>query len=311
VAATLDADRENNGGTSLAVQKVRSYDFNQPGGLERHHQRSLQLLLEVLSHRVGGALTAGLGIPIHVKLAGLEQLPFEEWAGLLPEPTCLITASFSSLAGRILLHIPVPLAMVLVDLRLGGKGQEVEVERVLTDIESRIISDIVQGVLGEMQPVMAPYLPLRLNGVSQVTGVRFLTGFQTNEVALVGSFSLSLTDGRTYDFTLCLPYTSVRPLVDSIVASELEGGEQEQQGSEEMAAAVLDVPVEVSVQFPSLTLTPREIMGLEPGDVIGLEYEQDRPLFGVVGGQWLFDVLPTTRGKRLACVVVERRRAQH
>ena len=41
------------------------------------------------------------------------------------------------------------------------------------------------------------------------------------------------------------------------------------------------------------------------GDVVGLPYDQGESLSLVVGDQHHLDVLPTTSGKRLACVVVD------
>jgi len=41
------------------------------------------------------------------------------------------------------------------------------------------------------------------------------------------------------------------------------------------------------------------------GDVVGLPYDQGESLSLVVGDQHHLEVLPTTSGKRLACVVVD------
>ena len=102
---------------------IRVHDFRMPKTLDRNHLRGLQVLYETLAHRASGLLTNRLRTPVTLTLGEFEQHTWGEYAGQLPEPTCLFAATMAPLQGRAVLHVPLPLAMTVVDLRMGGKGK--------------------------------------------------------------------------------------------------------------------------------------------------------------------------------------------
>ena len=63
-----------------------------------------------------------LRTPVKVDIGELEQQRWEEYVNGLPDPTFLTGATVVPTGGRIILHLPLPLAMALVEIRLGGTG---------------------------------------------------------------------------------------------------------------------------------------------------------------------------------------------
>jgi flagellar motor switch protein FliM len=295
------------GGAPERRPALRVHDFRLPKTLDRTHIRGLQVLYEALAHRASGLLTTRLRTPVTLSLGEFEQHTWGEYAGTLPEPTCLFAATMPPLQGRVVLHVPLALAMVVVDLRMGGTGKPSRVteERALTEIEQRLLADVADAVLSELPAVFAPVLALQLGSPMQVSSAQFLPPVRPTDMDFLVPLVFELHEEARFSFELCFPFSIVQPLVDALAA---QNQEEELPGVGDAAAIaerLLDTAVDVRVRFPSTTLTPADFLHLAVGDVVGLPYNQGDSLSFLVGEQHHLDVLPTTSGKRLACVVVD------
>jgi flagellar motor switch protein FliM len=290
-----------------ARTNVRVHDFRLPKTLDRNRIRGLQVLYETLAHRASGLLTSRLRAPVTLTLGEFEQHTWGEYAGTLPEPTCLFAVTLAPLQGRVVLHMPLPLAMTVVDLRMGGSGSGRYVaERALTEIEQRLVADVADAVFSELPSILAPVMALQIGTPMQVNSAQFLPPVRPTDMALLVPLALELHEGAHFSFELSFPFSIVQPLVDVL---DTQNQDEELTGGVGDAAAVyrrlLETPVDIRVLFPSTTLTPADFLHLAVGDVVGLPYDQGEALALVVGDQHHLDVLPTTSGKRLACVVVD------
>ena len=284
---------------------VRPYDFRMPEALDRAQVRGLRVLLEVLVHRGSGVLTTRLRAPVNLELGDLEQCSWAEYAGTLPEPTCLFAVTLPPLPGRLVLHLPIELALAAVDLRMGGAGKGKYAARALTEIEQRLVATVADDLFNELPAVFAPLATLQVGAAVQVASVQFLPPVRPTDMYLLAPLTLELGEDATFRFDLCFPFSILHPLADALSAQSAEDDLPATRASEAVARRLLDTLVDVRVRFPSTTLTPADVLHLAVGDVIGLPYDQGAPLALVVGEQHHLDVLPTTCGKRLACVVID------
>ncbi len=290
-----------------ARTNIRVHDFSMPKTLDRNRIRGLQVLYETLAHRASGLLTNRLRTPVTLTLGEFEQHTWGEYAGQLPEPTCLFAVTMAPLQGRVVLHVPLPLAMTVVDLRMGGKGDgRYQVERPLTEIEQRLVADAADALFSELPSVLAPVMALQIGTPMQVNSAQFLPPVRPTDMALLVPLVFELHEDARFAFELCFPFSIVQPLVDTL---DIQNQDEEMTGGIGDADAVvrrlLETPVDIRVLFPSTMLTPADFLHLAVGDVVGLPYDQGASLSLVVGDQHHLDVLPTTSGKRLACVVVD------
>ncbi len=307
MAGPPDARPDELPGTAAGEHRLaaRVYDFRLPETLDRTRIRGLRVLYEVLAHRSSGTLATRLRVPVNLALGELEQHSWGELSGTLPEPTCLFAATLPPLSGRVVLHIPLPLALVIVDLRMGGNGKGRYPERALTEIEQRLVAGVADDVLSELPAVFAPLATLQVGASVQVASVQFLPPVRPTEMYLLVPLTLGLDEETTFPFELCFPFSVLHPLADALAT---QGGEDDQPSagdSQVVMHRLLGTPVDMRVRFPSTTLTPADFLHLAVGDVIGLSYDNGSPLSLVVGNQHHLDVLPTTNGKRLACVVID------
>lgn len=291
---------------SRTSTEVRPYDFQRQETLERGRLRRLNPILEVLAHRIAGALTSSTGSAARVEVAALEQIRWEQYAGAMPEPTFLTSALVTPLGGRVVLHLPLELAFAICEIRLGGTGSTEPPLRPLTDIEQRLVGDVVVGALAEIPPAFAPVISLGLGPATSVSSSMFLQVAKPTELCLIISLGVTLNDAESQEANICLPFTVLLPLLDAIERLEvLDEAEDQPHGVGELRQRLLQCPIDAVVCFPDVHLGSDELLALAPGDIIPLRQEQGRPLLLTVGGTRYCDVVPMARGKRLACLVVE------
>ncbi len=291
---------------STAETRVRPYDFQRQETLERGRLRRLNPILEVLAHRIGGALTAMMRMPVRVEAGPTDQVRWEEYASSLPEPTFLTSAMVTPLGGRVVLHLPVALCMAAVEVRLGGSGTTQVDDRPLTEIEQLLVGEVANAALDEIPAAFAPVLPLGLGATTSVASSMFLQVAKPSEYCALITLAFSIGDGGPMPASLCVPFTVLLPLVDAVERLEdVDEPAANEHMVAEVRARLLECTVEPAVCFPDVPLASDEILGLAPGDVIPLHRDQGLPLLLSVAGVPYCEVVPMVRGKRLACIVVE------
>lgn len=287
-------------------RRVRPYDFQQQEALDRSRLRRLNPVLEVLAHRIAGALTSTLRQSVRVEIGELDQQRWEVYTSELPEPTFLCSATITPLGGRIILHLPLAFALALVEVRLGGAGRGEQPQRPLTEIEQRLVSEVAQQALTELPPAFAPVLSIGIGALSSVGSSMFLQAVKPSEMCLLIALHCEVGDVGTFEASLCLPITVLLPILDALERlDKVEATSDADATQHRIRHRLLEAPVDAVMCFPDIELSPEELLSLVPGDIVPLHHAQGAPLLLRVGGVPFCHVMATNRGKRLAGLVVE------
>jgi flagellar motor switch protein FliM len=287
-------------------RRIRPYDFQQQEALDRGRLRRLNPVLEVLAHRIAGALTSLLRQPVRVEVGELDQRRWETYTADLPEPTFLCSATVTPFGGRIVLHLPLEFALTLVELRMGGSGRSGQPQRALTEIEQRLVSEVAQQALGEIVPAFAPVLTLGIGALASVSSSMFLQAVKPTEMCLLIGLRVDLGDVGSFDTSLCLPITVLLPILDALERLDrVESAPDTGETHGNVRQRLLETTVDAAVCFPDIQLPSGDLLTLAPGDVVPLHHPVGSPLLLRVGGVPFCHVVATSRGKRLAGLVVE------
>lgn len=288
-------------------RQVQPYDFQRRDALERSRLRLLQPLLEVLTHRVAGALTSLLQTPVKVDIGDLEQQRWDEYVNGLPEPTFLTGATIVPTGGRIVLHIPLPLSTALVEIRLGGSGLGPPIERHMTEVEQRLVAEVARGVLSEVPRAFSSAMDVTLGATSSVQSGLFLPGASTpNEMCLLVVLKVEINERVLQEASLCLPLLVLLPLLDAIERlDKVDLTEETGSAAHLVRERLLVTDLEIRAHWPEVWLSPEDLLSLVPGDVVRLHRARTMPIVVSAGGIRFCDAVPTTRNKAVACMVVE------
>src|SRR5207249_4785208 len=121
---------------------VKRYDFRRPDKLSKDHLRSIRVLHESFARLLASSLTSYVRTNVQVRLARVEQVPYEDYISSLPKPTILYVMTMAPLPGQAVTQVDLPLARAIVDRLLGGPGEPNTQEAELTEIETALLSTL-------------------------------------------------------------------------------------------------------------------------------------------------------------------------
>lgn len=286
-------------------RQVRPYDFQRHEAMDRSRLRRMAPVLEVAAHRSTQALTSIVRASIRVEIGELEQMRWEAFASSLPETTYLATAAVTPVGGRLGVHVPIELAQAIVELRLGGSVSGVVTDRALSEIELRLLNEGIEAMVSEVFEALSVVVPMSIGPVSASSSPVLVQMPNPSEICLLVKLNVTLEERSSFEAVLCFPLTILLALLDAL--ERIDNAELTEPDSvvDHVRSRLLDVPVEAVVSFPEIVLSTDELLSLSAGDVISLHRPEGLPLRLTVGGRQFCDVVPTTTGKRLACLVVE------
>jgi flagellar motor switch protein FliM len=289
---------------------VSPYDFRRPTTLAREHTRALEVAFETFARQWSTLLLTRLRQPSTVTLTSVDAITYDEYVRSLPGHGVLVT--FTPYVGSepALVQLTSLTALDCLDFLLGGPGGTTaeSAERELTEIEQRLLEDLLTRTLGDLAYAFAAVMPLEpVLGPIEVNP-QFLQLAAANDVVIVASLTLAVgEDAAAEQFTIMLPLGPVLARLQEAGGDRARSEDQiraQQVAGERLARALPEMPLEVTARLTPLPTRAPEVLALAVGDVVRLQHPTTRPLDVVTNGLVLARAVAGTSGKRLACLVV-------
>lgn len=298
------------GGRKRRRGVVTPYDFRRPTTLAREHTRALEVAFETFARQWSTLLLTRLRQPSTVTLVSVDALSYDEYVRSLPGHGALVTFTPESGSEPGLLQLSSVTALDCLDLMLGGSGGTLpeEAQRELTEIERRLLDDLLVRTLADLAYAFATIIPLDPQlGVIEANP-QFLQLAAANDVVVVAALTIAIGEDATPEpLTVMLP---LGPLVGRLTDAGGDRARTAEQlrslavAGERLSRTVPELPVEVSARFTPMPTHPPAVLALRVGDVVRLAHPTTRPLDVVTNGVVLASAVAGTAGSRLACLVV-------
>lgn len=300
------ANRDSRGGGRR--REAKPFDFRRPNKLNRDHLRNLEIVHETFAGQMSTVLSSTLRAVSTMTVTSIEQFTYDEYVRDTPNPSHLSIMSIEPLPSVGIFQLPLQLTMVMVDLLLGGQGRVTAAERPLTEIESGLVRSIIDRALSELAYAFESIAEIRPRVLHNESNPQFAQIVAPSDMTVIVMFELRIGD-QAGVASLCYPYTTLGPVLETMgdKTTQLRGSHHDLGAVQELLAERLnDVAVEVCVDFAPTTLSSRDVLALQVGDVLALGQPTDATLTAAVKGIPVFQVRPARKGKRLACQIVTR-----
>jgi flagellar motor switch protein FliM len=285
--------------------EVRLFDFRRPNKLNRDHLRNMQIVHETFARQFTTVLSSTLRTLAHVSVTTIDQLTYDEYVRLTPNPTFLEIVSTPPWTGTSAFQLPLKSVLTAIDLLLGGHGRGAP-DRSLTDIELGLTKTLIDRAMSELSYAFNSVAEVHPHIARHESNPQFAQIASPSEMMIVVTFHIRINDDEGVG-TLCYPYTTLQPVLDSFsgnLSQVLPTGTRAQEEAAKLRQALLGVPLDFRAEFPAVSVPAADLAALQPGDVIPLGITTDTPISGLVGGSPTFVVRPARRGKRLACQIL-------
>jgi flagellar motor switch protein FliM len=279
-------------GAQAEPSSPEPYDFLRPQRIPKEQWAALQAVCTKLAAALQALLAARLRQSVAVTAGRLEEMSAIDAVGTLTSPcAAYVFDPGDGMGANGVIDLGAALASYIVDRLLGGPGTAPDATRALTDIEQRVLKDVVARALGAVGDVLkdAGRLKLTLSGYEGATDQ--LAATIGADAVVLATFDIKV-EKPIGTLTLCLPLTALAAFFQEqrtpSTRSNRSGPVARPESRSQLEAAIRRARVPVMVRFPAITLSARAVAMLTPGQTIQTALPLDVPVEVRVNGRLRF-----------------------
>ncbi|MFJ7976409.1 flagellar motor switch protein FliM [Peribacillus sp. NPDC096379] len=288
-------------------KKVRVYDFKRALRFSKDQIRSLTRVHENFARLLTTYFSAQLRTYVQISVASADQIPYEEFIRSISKMTILNVFEVPPLDGRIIMEVNPHIAYAMMDRVLGGKGVSVNKVENLTEIETRIMSNLFENGFENFQEAWA--------GISEIEPVltdfevnpQFLQMVSPNETVVV--ISLNTQIGETSGMiNICIPHVTLEPIIPKLSVHYWMQNKKKERLPEEVKVLeerIKNGELPIIAELGETNISIQDFLHLDIGDVIQLNKTIEEPLSIKIGGVPKYVAQPGKVGKKLAIQILE------
>ena len=290
-------------------RKIKIYDFKRPDKFSKDQIRTVSIMHETFARLTTTSLSAQLRSLVHVHVASVDQLTYEEFIRSIPNPTTLAVVDMDPLKGSAILEIDPAITFSIIDRLFGGQGEGAKFSRELTDIEQSVMEGIIVRVLGNLRESWSTVIDLRprLGGIE--TNPQFAGIVPPSEMVVLVTLETKVGEVEGM-MNLCIPYLTIEPIISKLSAQYWYSSVRRGTTTENLNILrdrLSTVSVTLSAEVGNMDIPVRDVLALRPGDIIRLDSVRVAdPMPLKVGDRKKFQCRPGVLGNKLAVQIVKK-----
>jgi flagellar motor switch protein FliM len=246
---------------------------------------------------------------VHVHVASVDQLTYEEFIRSIASPTTLAVINMDPLKGSSVLEIDPSITFTIIDRLFGGEGEATKINRELTDIETSVMENIIVRILSNLREAWANVIDLRPRLGDIETNPQFAQIVPPNDMVVLVTIETKVgtVEGM---MNFCIPYITIEPIISKLSAQYWYSSIRKGTTSENLNIIKerLDtIDVVVRAELGNVDITMEELVKLAPGDIIRLPNSKiNSEMVVKIGDRAKFTCRPGVVGSRMAVQVIDK-----
>jgi len=258
---------------SQNAKNALPFDFRMPNRISNTQLNILRSIHDSFADPFSSFLVTKLQTMVNVKVKTVEQIYYSEYVTTVPDPSCLFIFELKGTDIKGLVELNLNLASIIVEILLGGPGNGNKKSNIITQIEQKVLMVIIDHMMLDLQKAW-----MAINKYDFIVdrfepNIDFAGITSQNESILQVGFEINIIE-KTFPMNICFAtyafdtisagmskhrLASVRPVNHNGITS-----------FEILSNHLQDTLVPISVILGKSTITFKELMELNVGDVIKL-----------------------------------------
>ena len=252
------------------TRKIKIYDFKRPDKFSKEQIRTISIMHETFARLTTTSLSAQLRSIVHVHVASVDQLTYEEFIRSIPTPTTLAVINMDPLKGNAILEIDPAITFSMIDRLFGGTGQGgAKVQRDLTDIEQSVMEGIIVRILANMREAWTQVIDLRPRLAQIETNPQFAQIVAPSEMVVLVTLETKVGDEEGM-MNFCIPYITIEPIISKLSSQFWFSSIRRSSTTQYLGVLkekLSDVAMDVVAEIGSIDLPIRDVLALQVNDV--------------------------------------------
>ena len=297
----------------LEGRKIKSFDFRFNKRLDKFSNNQLQTLRtlhENFTRLLNNSLSVYLRTRVEATIVGIEQISYGDFIASIGIPSILSIYSMDPLPGSGIVQVDLNLVFSIIDRLLGGPGWFPQKLRDLTDIERTLMQRFMARMLNSYRESWNYLLTLSLKIEALDSNPQFIPRIiPLDQIVAYVSMELKVGDMAGV-MNFCLPYLVLQSISAQLndfqwSPSLVAGRGMTEQDMQQLTRNVERADVDVEVELGHTMVSLRDLVAMQPGDVILFDKPTDQPLVARVNEKEKFRVFPGAFRDKLAVQVAK------
>lgn len=253
------------------------YDFRKVGRfISKMRLPSLEVIHRRFATDSRSILSVALQKLIDVSMVDTSVIEFKDFMDNVPLPAVFTVISMKPLRGFCVWAFDATVAVVMVDILLGGVGKPKKAEgREFTRIEQRLIRRVINTMLKPYQEAWEPVIKLHPEIVRIESHPQFVSIVPESDLVVSTRYTIDMgmISGRMY---MAIPYAILEPIKSQIQSAyQPTTLEVDKSWIERIVTRIKECPASIRVEIGKAKLTLRELLNLKAGDTLRLNTSPD------------------------------------
>jgi flagellar motor switch protein FliM len=290
-------------------RKIKIYDFKRPDKFSKEQIRTVSIMHETFARLTTTALSAQLRAMVHVHVASVDQLTYEEFIRSIPNPTTLGIINMDPLKGSSVLEIDPAITFSIIDRLFGGQGEGTKLSRDLSDIEQTVMEGIIVRILGNLREAWSQVIDLRPRLGQIETNPQFAQIVPPTEMVVLVTLETKVGEVEGM-MNFCIPYLTIEPIISKLSAQYMYSSVRSGTTTENLnilKERLSTAQIQVIAEIGRMDLTIRDVLALRSGDVIRLQNTRTGdPMTIKIGNRPKFYCRPGCVGNKIAVQITQK-----
>ena len=289
-------------------KKIKVYDFKRPDKFSKDQIRTLYMLHENFARLMNTYLSAHLRTIVHIDVASVDQLTYEEFIRSLPNPSVIGVFQMRPLKGNAILELNPNVIFSIIDRLFGGPGLPPAKTRSLTDIEEAIIKRVINKTLECFSEAWKQVVAIEPKLEIIESNPQFTQIVPPNDMVVIITLHVKIGQAEGL-VNICIPYLVLEPIMSKLTTTYWVASSVARQALPEHINAIQSklekAFIPLLVELGRTTVTVQELLGLVVNDVLQLESKIEDDLNVIVGQRKKFKGKPGLSGHKVALQITQ------
>ena len=290
------------------MRKVKTFDFRFNKRLDKFSTNQLQTLRTLhdnFTRLLNNSLSVYLRTRVEATVVSIDQITYGDFVSSIGTPSILSIFSMDPLPGSGMVQVDLNLVFSVIDRLLGGPGWFPQKLRDLTDIERTLMQRFMARMLNSYREAWNYLLTLSLKIEALDSNPQFIPRIiPLDQIVAFVTCELKVGD-MTGVMNFCLPYQVLQQVGTQLSDFQWSPSISAGRGMTEQDIAMLArnverAPVDVRVELGKTVVSLRDLIALQPGDLVMFDKSVTEPLAATVNDREKFKVFPGVNRDKLA-----------
>jgi flagellar motor switch protein FliM len=247
--------------------RIKIYDFKRPDKFSREQIRTISMMYDNFARSVTSLFSGYFRKMVHVHVASVDQLTYEEFIRSIPTPATIAVISMDPLPGSAAIEIDPAISNSMINRLFGGEGEYNCKPHTLTDLERVSLEDILNKLVFIFRDTWGKVVSIMPEIARIETDPQFIQIAPPCEMVILVMLEVRFGDVEDM-INVCLPYSILEPIMQKLSASFWYSGDRQNVVSSRKRLAVESIPVLMKAELFSRASTMGEILNWQEGTVI-------------------------------------------